>query len=696
MRRARHDILFEPLQIGPKTLKNRFFQVPHCSGFGTMKPGSQAAHRGLKAEGGWGAVHTEYAPVSRDSDDAPDNSSQLLDGEDLVNLKLMTAAAHRADALAGIELAHVGLHAYLRESRWPAVGPSQINSDTQSMLIGKEMEEADFLRIRADFVASALRAREAGFDIVYVHGAQTHLLTQFLSTDYNRRTDRYGGPLENRARFWIEILEDVKAAVGDDCTIASRVGLGLVPGLTIEDTLEFIRLADHAVDLWDVNVGGMALWSHDSGPSRFFRQGHEIEWVGRAREATEKPLVIVGRYTDPDLMSKVLESGKADLIGAARPSIADPFLPNKVRDGRYEDIRECIGCNICASKSISNHLGCTQNATAGEEYRRGWHPERFEAAANADRSVLVVGAGPAGMECAIVLGKRGFERVHLVDREPDVGGALRWHTRLPGLGEWGRVRAWRRVQLSKLPNVHVITGLELGAAEILDYGADIVVCATGAEWVGDGLNPRTRNPIPGADPSAAHVLTPEQVMVEGKRPPGPRVTIVDGEGYFVATGLAELLRLEGFEVDFISLWPSVAPFTDETLEGGLMRQRLHDIGVAMHTEITVESIAADRIAGRGEWDEPFELETDGVVLVTQRRSREGLYRELKAALAEAEGPALYRIGDCLVPRVMADAIFDGHRLGREIDSPDPSVPLPHKRERLVAGVAQPVDLTVFS
>ena len=167
--------------------------------------------------------------------------------------------------------------------------------------------------------------------------------------------------------------------------------------------------------------------------------------------STAKPIVGVGRLTNPDRMAEIIRSGAWDLIGAARPSIADPFLPKKIEEGRYDEIRECIGCNICAAGAeYGNQIRCTQNATAGEEYRRGWHPEQFERAANADRDVLVVGAGPAGMECAIVLGKRGMRRVHLVEAEPEIGGIMRWVPRLPGLGEWGRVLNWRAVQLQKL------------------------------------------------------------------------------------------------------------------------------------------------------------------------------------------------------------------------------------------------------
>jgi dimethylamine/trimethylamine dehydrogenase len=688
-RDPKHDVLFEPVKIGPKTLKNRFYGVPHCTGFGTEKPGSQARFRGMKAEGGWAAVCTEYAPVSADSDESPYVSSRLWDEDDTRNLAFMCEEAHEHGALAGIELTHSGGHAHTRQSRWPGVGPSQLASDYDPIYVPKAMEKADIRRVQADWAFAAKESRSAGFDIVYVYGGHSYLPLQFLSPFYNKRTDEYGGSLDNRARFWLETLEVVREAVGDDCAVAVRTCVDALgpAGVELEEGLEFIRLADYLVDLWDVNVGSIAEWSKDSGASRFFPEGYQLEWTGRVREATAKPVVGVARLTNPDRMAEIVNSGVWDLIGAARPSIADPFLPAKVEVGLYGEIRECIGCNICISKSESgHHLGCTQNATAGEEYRRGWHPERFEPAENADRDVLVVGAGPAGMECAIVLGKRGFRRVHLVEAEREVGGIMRWIPQLPGLGEWARVVNWRRIQLEKLRNVEVIAATRLSAAEVREYGAELVVCATGARWAEDGLNGVTHDPIPGADSSLPHVLTPEQIMVEGKRPPGSRVVVWDAEGYFMAAGLAEKLSSEGHSVELATMLDQVAPYTDQTLEGPLLRQHLHDVGIAQRRGFLLGGIEAGRLTGADEYGEPLELEADAVVLVTQRLSNEQLYLELVAepdGLAENGVEAVYRVGDCVAPRIVADAIFDGHRLAREIDSEDPAVPLPYRRERLV-------------
>jgi dimethylamine/trimethylamine dehydrogenase len=568
-RDPRFDVLFEPLRIGPVTLPNRFYQVPHCTGFGVEKPWTQAAHRAVKAEGGWGGVCTEYCAVSRDSDETPYVSARMWDEGDAEALRMMTEAVHAHGALAGIELSHTGVHGENSESRLPSLAPSQMAGDFAVGIVPKAMTRQDIRRVQDDWVRAAELSREAGFDIVYVYGAHTYLPGQFLSPYYNRRDDEYGGSLRNRARFWLETLERVRGAVGAECAVACRVavaGGGAEAGIDLDEGLEFVRVADDLVDLWDVNIGSIAEWSFDSGPSRFFPEGWQFELTGRVREATAKPIVGVGRITDPYLMERIVRGGAWDLIGAARPSIADPFLPAKIRDGRLDEIRECIGCNICISRADSRrHLGCTQNPTAGEEHRRGWHPERLPAARDRDREALVVGAGPAGLECAITLARRGLRRVRLVEAEPLTGGCLRLISRLPGLGEWGRLVAWRTVQLRKLENLELETGTRLDAGDIGSAGADVVVLATGSRWAADGLNPATRGPLPGA----AHALTPEQVVLDGLRPPGRRVAVYDADGYFTAPALAELLAGEGYQVDFVTCHDQVSPFAAETLEDEL-------------------------------------------------------------------------------------------------------------------------------
>lgn len=717
-RDPKYDCLFEPIRIGPKTMRNRFYQVPHCNGAGSERPGAQAAFRGMKAEGGWGAVCTEYCSIHPESDDVHRVSARIWDEGDVINLGHMCDEIHKHGSLAGIEMWYGGPHAPCMETRCAPRAPTQIASEYEHLTYPREADEDDIRDLISMYVEAAKRAERAGFDIIYVYGAHSYLPLQFLSKFYNKRTDKYGGSLENRARFWIETLAAVKRAVGDRCAIATRFAIDTLygpDGVEVgEDGLKFVELAtkEGLVDLWDVNIGDIAEWGEDAGPSRFYKANHQAPWVKDVKRIAKAPVLGVGRVTSPDDMVKIISSGQADIIGAARPSIADPFLPKKIEEGRLEDIRECIGCNICISRwEVGGPpLICTQNATAMEEYRRGWHPEKFDKTKK-PCSVLVVGAGPAGMECARVLGLRGYD-VHLREAEDDIGGCVRDIMRLPGLAEWGRIIAYRKTQLGKLKNVEVHTGVgKMSANDVLSYGADKVIVAVGSHWAVDGLSGVTHAPLPGADAKLPQICTPEQVMA-GKEV-GDRVLVIDGDGYYMGVSVAEFLADKAKKVTLVTQLASVAKYTHFTLESPNLHRMMHEKGIHHYVGHWVESLevgnevkarlydlfrdgyrrTSEPRAGelpRKRGTEVKELRLDSVVLVTGRLSNHELFGELKrrkAEWAKNEIEAIYQVGDCYAPRLIADAIFDGHRLAREFESDDPQHPLPFIRERQVWGHA---------
>jgi dimethylamine/trimethylamine dehydrogenase len=713
-RDPKYDVLFQPIQIGPKTLRNRFYQVPHCIGAGSDKPGFQAAHRSMKAEGGWAAMNTEYCSIHPESDDTHRLSARIWDEGDVRNLKAMTDEVHKYGALAGIEMWYGGAHAPCMESRATPRGPSQYASEFETLTYCKEMDLDDIKMVQQYYVEAALRARDAGFDIVYVYGAHSYLPLQFLSPYYNKRTDKYGGSLANRARFWLETLEGVKKAVGSDCAIATRFAVDTLYGpghIEVErEGMAFVEMADSLVDLWDVDVGDIAEWGEDAGPSRFYQQGHQVPWTKFIKQVSKKPVLGVGRYTDPEKMTEIVTKGYADIIGAARPSIADPFLPKKIEEGRVDDIRVCIGCNVCISRwEIGGPpMICTQNATAGEEYRRGWHPEVFPKQGSKD-SVLVVGAGPAGSECARVLLERGYT-VHLYDSADKIGGHLNSIVTLPGLGEWGYHRDYRETQITKLLKKSKQSQLMLGqkpitADEILEYGADKVVIATGASWNADGVNCLSHDPIPGADASRADQLTPEQVLA-GKKAIGKRVVILNADTYFMAPSLAEKLAAAGHEVTIVS-GVHLANYMHFTLEYPNMMRRLHELHVTEIGDHFCSRIEPGRMEIYNIWGEgskrtyrgpgvlPREvnktqrwLEFDSLVLVTGRHSEDALHRQLKARQGEWEKngvKGVYLIGDAEAPRLIADATFTGQRLAREIEEANAQFPKAYKRETVAWG-----------
>ena len=301
-RDSKYDVLFEPIQIGPKTLKNRFYQVPHCIGAGSEKPGFQAYHRGIKAEGGWAACCTEYCSISPESDDTMRVSARIWDDGDVQNLKAMCDRLHQYGALAGIELWYGGPHAPCHESRDTPRGPSQIASEFESNIYPRTMDLDDIQRVQQYYVDGAIRARAAGFDIIYVYGAHSYLPLQFLSPWSNKRTDKYGGSFENRARFWRESLEKVREAVGDDCAIASRFAVDTLygpAGVELEkDGYRFVEYVDHLVDLWDLTVGDIAEWGQNAGPSRFFEENHEKPYTGTVKPGNHTQQA--GRRRRPD------------------------------------------------------------------------------------------------------------------------------------------------------------------------------------------------------------------------------------------------------------------------------------------------------------------------------------------------------------------------------------------------------------
>src|SRR5574337_280234 len=474
MRDPRYDILFTPLKIGPVTAKNRFFQVPHCNGMGHAMPLAHAAMREVKAEGGWAVVSTEECEIHPSGDVTPYVEARLWDDRDIPALALMCDKVHAHGALAALELTHNGPTASNLYSREVLIAPSHQPTKYGYPHQARAMTQHDIREYRRWHREAAIRGKRAGMDIIYVYAAHDlSLAMHFLQRRRNQRTDEYGGSLENRVRLLREVLQDTKEAVGDSCAVALRFAVeeGLGPGgVELAEAQDIVGMLAELPDLWDVNL---AAWYNDSVPSRFAGEGAQEPFIAFVKQATSKPVVGVGRFTSPDTMVSQLKRGVLDMIGCARPSIADPFLPRKIEEGRVDDIRECIGCNICVSGDMTiSPIRCTQNPTMGEEWRKGWHPERIAPKRLASR-VLVVGAGPAGLEAARALGQRGYE-VSLAEARKELGGRVTREARLPGLAEWARVREWRVGQINKLPHVTVYRDSSMSAQDVLGFAAELL------------------------------------------------------------------------------------------------------------------------------------------------------------------------------------------------------------------------------
>lgn len=669
-----YAILFEPVQIGPVTAPNRFYQVPHASGMTEANPRVRAAFRATKAEGGWGVVSTGAVSTHPSSDDSPLPFARLWDDNDIRSHALSCDAIHEHGALAAVELWHGGAAVMNRTSRTPPYSPSGIpwaatHVGFMGQLRPRIMDANDIRDVINWQVAAAKRARSAGFDIVYIYAGMGYLGYEFLLEEYNHRTDAYGGSVENRTRFVRELIEATREAVGDSCGVALRISMEELRAKPSDNHAsqahEVVSLLADLPDLWDVKMDSSPT---DCGASRFRPEGAHEPVIDFVRQLTDKPVVGVGRFTSPDTMVSQIKRGVLDLIGGARPSIADPFLPRKIQEGREDEIRECIGCNICIS---SWHDGvpvrCTQNATAGEEWRKNWHPEKF-APAGSDDSLLIVGGGPAGLEAGLIAARRGYQ-VTIAEREAEFGGRLLFETALPGLNTWGRVRDYRLYALQQMGNVNLYSNSELGVTDILELGPERVAIATGARWT-RALYSSLEIPVGELD--GPGVYTPDD-LATGTKPEGP-VLIYDFDSYYLGGVLAESLATQGLDVTYATPAGHASAWTIMTNEQPFVHQALHAQGVGIHTQALLETFDGKESVLKNIFTgAPTTLAARSVVIVGLRLPNDELYQALIAEPDQMEAvgiKSVERIGDCHAAGALVHAVYSGHAYARQLDSPE--------------------------
>ncbi len=679
-RDSRYDVLFEPVRIGPKLAKNRFYQVPHCNGGGYRDPSAVVEMRRTKAEGGWGVIFTEQTEIHPTSEITPFIEQHLWDDRDIPALARMAEAMKSHGALAGIQLAYSGINGpnlYSREVPL-AVSGGPILTFTSDPVQARTLDREDIRDLRRWFRNAVRRSQQAGFDLICFYGAHGFGIFQhFLSRATNHRSDDYGGSLENRARFVREVVEEAREETKGELAISLRLSLHEAGklGFSNAEVRDFIEMHGDLPDIWDLAHG---TWEQCSGTSRFKPEAAQEDLVRGIKALTSKPVVGVGRFTSPDEMVRQIRTGVLDFIGAARPSIADPFLPKKVDEGRLQDIRECIGCNICVSGDMTHGISrCTQNTAFMEEWRKGWHPERARPR-GAGETVLIVGGGPTGLEAALQAARRGY-RVTLAEASKLLGGRVDAERRLPGLSAWGRVADYRTGQLAPMVNVETYLDSRLSAGDVLEMGADHVAIATGARWRRDAVARFLLAPIP-SDP-AMPVFTPDDLMAGGG-PMGGRVVIYDDDHYYMGSVLAELLVQAGCQVDFVTPATKVAEWTENTLEQAIIQRRMLEIGVSLHLSQAPEALLpggvqlACTFTGRESL-----LPCGAVVMVTSRVPEDALYHDLMSRRADwGATRTVSLIGDAAAPGPIAWATYAGRRWAEELDAPDRGDALSFRRE----------------
>ena len=670
----RYKILFESVEIGPKVAKNRFYQVPHAMGSGNDMPNTRAAQRGIKAEGGWGVVNTGYCSIHPSSDDRPLPFARLWSEKDIESHVPMIEAVHEHDALAGIEFFHGGAYTANRHTRMPPISPSGIQQKVSELMdmhltAPKVMDKKDIKDLIQWHVIAAERAIQAGFDIIYCYAGMGFLPYHFLHPTFNNRNDEYGGSLENRSRLMRELISEMKEVAGDRAAIAVRMSTDELLTFKSEssesEAHEFFEINGEFPDLWDIK---MSSWFKECPSGRFAESGHMEPYNSFVKKLTSKPVVGVGWFTSPDIMAKQINDGILDFVGAARASIADPFLPNKLKEGREDDIRECIGCNICAScYNQGIPVRCTQNPSMGEEWRRGWHPEKIKPKSS-DNSVLVIGGGPAGLEATLSLARRGYS-VAIADSNKELGGRINMESKLPGMTSYKRVVDYRVNQINQLSNVDVFLDNTLSPDDVLKLGFDHVVTATGSAWQPSIMDEKS---APVLIDKTDTIFTPENVLngCELKSP----VIIFDFDYYYMGGLMAEYIKDLGHEVTIITPFDKVSPWSFNSNEIDEIQLRLQEKDIRVITQCRIKKVkdSSLKLIHKVSHEET-DIDRGSLVLVGYRKQNDSLYSDLNSReedLKTSGIKSLQNIGDSNAPGAVVHAVYAGHLYANTFDQED--------------------------
>ena len=664
---TKYPHLFSPLTIGSVTVRNRLMQTAHAKLFTDHGTDSKRDFDYLvaRARGGIGLMITGNRIVHPSS---PCGSLRFSLGyltEAIAVDRRMTDAVHSHGAAIIAQLNHFGVNAAsdAADDLRVLMGPSAVKSP----MFGetpKAMEVEDIREVTEWWARCAEYSRESGFDGVEIHLAHGYLLNEFLSPLYNQRSDAYGGSLENRLRFAREVIAATRARTGKDFVVGVRLTLtdAYPGGLEVDDAIAVARLleADGQIDFIDVSGGGYHSGLRALIAPADVEDGWLLERIARLKGSVGTlPVFAVGGITDGHLAETVIASGQADMVAMTRAQIADPQLPNKLRAARESEIYRCIrGNQMCVGRTgKALPIGCTVNPETGREGRFGSQelppadmPERW----------LVVGGGPAGMKAAETLAGRGHH-VILVESERRLGGQVNLIVKTPGRERFGVMVEDLERQLHR-HGVQIRLGVTATAQMVAELAPQHILVATGATPDRSGfcsVAPSVRE-LPGV--RSAHVSTGWDVLLDPDST-GERTVILDDEGSRQVAGVAEVLLDRGRQVEIVSRWTSLFPFTVNTLDQPILYERLLGTGLRFRLNSWCRGIESNSVVvydlytGR----ETTIEHVDSVILATGRKAADSLYFALKGIAAD-----VHRIGDCVAPRSLDHAIYEGYLAGREI------------------------------
>ena len=654
-----HEALLQPLKIGPLTAKNRIEAAPTLT---CIAHADQSVSRELvefyrtQAKGGAGLITVLETAI--DSDRAITQPTQLNLGNDFY-IPALTSVAEvikAGGAIASIQLNHGGRQAVsqLNGGRNPIGPTAQVGIFTEDRRRGEqvveEMTHEMIDEVIDHFAAAALRAKTAGFDMVMVHAGHGWLISQFVSPAVNRRTDEYGGSLENRCRFGIRVIEAIRERCGADFPIEWRISASdLVPGgLEIADAVLYAQIMQDKVDLLQVSAGTIGVphtypYTH---PSTYLPHGENLERAAEIKKAVATtPVGVVGAIMDLDEAGEWVAAGKVDFVALCRSLIADPALPKKTFRGRKQDAIPCIRCNACLVRGAhSLPVRCAVNPLAvREDYYRCVPP-----LAATKKNVVVVGGGPAGMEAALVASSRGHN-VTLFEKESRLGGNLLAAAGPDFKADWKRYVDYILRQMAT-SMVDVRLGTAVTFEQVKAEAPDEVIVAVGAEPV--------LPDVPGID--RPNVFLAADVMKSTAAVPGKNVVVAGDGGMGMEAAL--YLARQGKQVVIVELpGGSAGDETVNFVDMVVLQDYLDEYGVRPRRGQVLKEVGEGKVVVSEEQGQQSELAADAVVLAPVLRAR----TELVDALLDS-APEVHIIGDCRQPRILFNAVHEGFEAALEI------------------------------
>jgi 2,4-dienoyl-CoA reductase-like NADH-dependent reductase (Old Yellow Enzyme family)/thioredoxin reductase len=634
--------VLEPIQIGQMEVRNRFVMPSMVTNYansdGSINERIKAYHQ-TRAKGGIGLIIVEAAYVHQ-SGKGFKNQVGIHKDELIPGLKSLTDTVHSYGAKIAIQLYHAGRQTTSKVTGMNVVAPSPIPCPVKQDM-PKELSIDEIKELVEAFGRAARRAKEAGFDAIEIHGAHGYLLNQFLSPYSNKRIDEYGGTLENRLKFCLEVIRRVREEVGENFPIIYRMSAQeYVPeGLTIEDTKVIAKkLVEAGVDALHISGGVYESSAMIIQPAAI-SQGCFVDNAAAIKEAIKGavPVIVVGRIKDPIMAEKIIQEGKADLVAMGRAMLADPELVKKVSKGKVEEVRKCIGCNQgCIDRLFQDiDITCLVNAVTGHETEFD-----LETKVENKKKVLVIGGGPGGLEAARVAALRGHEVV-LYEKDAELGGQLKIASVPPYKEEINDLTTYLINQVKK-NGVVIETSKEADAEKIREIKPDVVIVATGSE----PIIPE----IPGVEQKK--VVTAHEVL-KCSASVGQKVVIIGGG--MVGCETAEFLADQGKQVTVVEMLDDIAVDVG-ALTRALLLERMAEKKIMILTkskarEITTEGVITEREGGKEEV-----IHADTVVLAVGSKPKNDLLK-----LLEETGIPTYAIGDCVKPRKIIDAIHEGFR-----------------------------------